>query len=91
MTNIQNSFRSAELVITLLDKQILNPELLNLDSLNRTISEGIKSFSNLEFPAEISRYNISHIVKLLKIQRISHFKFIVVIPLRQKQLMTFFS
>ena len=85
VTNIQNNFRSAELTVTLLDKQILNPELLNLNSLNRTITEGIKSFPDLEFPVEINRYNIPHIVKLLRIQRISHLKFIIIIPLVQKR------
>ena len=90
MTHIQNSFRSAELSITLLDKQVLNPELLHLDSLNRTISEGIKSFSNLEFSVKINKYNIPHIVELLKIQRISHLKFIVVIPLMHKTIYNVF-
>ena len=84
MTNSQNNFRSAELTATLLDKQILNPELLNLESLNRTVTERIISFPDLEFPIEINRYNIFHIVKLLKIQRISHLKFIIIIPLVQK-------
>ena len=64
VTNIQNSFRSAEHIMPLLDKQILNPELLNLDSLDRTISDVMKSFSNHEFIVDINRCNIPHIVKL---------------------------
>ena len=61
----------------------MNPELLNLVSLNKTITEGLKSFPKLEFPVEVSRYNMHHI-KLLHIQRISHFTFLVIIPLTHK-------
>ena len=84
VTNIQNSYSSVELTVTPLDKQILNPELLYLQSRNRTVTEWMKSFPDLEFPIAINRYNIPHIVKLLRIQRISHLKFIIVIPLVQK-------
>ena len=82
--NVRNEFRSGEVTVTLLEKNILNPELLNLVSLNKTITEGLKSFPELEFPVEISRYNMYHIIKLLHIQRISHLKFLIIIPLTHK-------
>ena len=83
-TNVKNEFRTGELTTTLLERGIMNPELLNLNSLNKTVTEGIQLFPSLEFPVEINRYNVPHIVKLLKIQRISHHKFVVIIPLTHK-------
>ena len=64
---VKNEFRSGEVTVTLLEKDILNPELINLDSLNKTVTEGLQSFPDLEFPVEINRYNMSQIIKLLKI------------------------
>ena len=84
-TNIvKNEFRSGVVTVILLEKDILNPELVNLDSLNKTVTEGLQSFPNLEFPVKINRYNMPQIIKLLKIQRISHLKFLVIIPLTHK-------
>ena len=82
--NVKNEFRTGELSTTLLERGIMNPELLNLKSINKTLTEGIQLFPSLEFPVEINRYNVPHIVKLLKIQRISHLKFVVIIPLTHK-------
>jgi len=80
----RNTFRLGEIIVTLLEQGILNPELLDLPSLKRIISEGKKSFPNLEFPIEISRFHIHHIVKIINIQRVSPLKFLMVIPLTEK-------
>ena len=83
-TIVKNGFTSWEVTVTLLENDILNPELVNLNSLNKTVIEGLLSFSNLEFPVEINRYNTPQIIKLFKIQKISHLKFLVIIPLTHK-------
>ena len=91
ITNIMNSFKFGELAITLLNKGILNAELIELQSFERIIVEGRKSFPQLDFPLSIGRYELPHIVKILKVQRIAHLKFLMVIPLTSKQEYEVFS
>ena len=81
----KKEFKSGEVTVTLLEKDILNPGLVNLDSLNITVTEGLLSFPNLEFPVELNKYNIPQIIKLLKVQIISNLKFLVIIPLTNKR------
>ena len=88
---VKNEFRSGEVTVTLLEENILNPELINLHSLNKTVTEGLQSFPDLEFPVEINRYNMPQIIKLLKIQRVSHLKFLIIIPLTHKMPYTAYS
>ena len=84
-TEIQNTFRLSELTLTLLDQGILNPDLIELDSLNTIITEGLKLFPSLSFPLPISRFQLHHIVKLLKVQRVGRVQFLLIIPLTQPQ------
>jgi hypothetical protein len=85
ITDIRNSFKFSELTVTLLSKGILNAELIDLTSFERIVIEGLKSFPELEFPLAISRYQLTHLVKIIKIQRIARLKFLMVIPLTRKQ------
>lgn len=83
--NIRNVFKFSELTVTLLHKGILNADLINVTSLERIVAEGQKTFPHLEFPLPIGRYDLTHIVKILKVQLIGHHQFVMVIPLTHIQ------
>ena len=78
---IKNTFRLGELTLTLLDQGILNPELIQLNSLKTIVSEGLQLFPAFTFPVKITRYQLDHVVKLLKVQRLGKMKFIMIVPL----------
>ena len=82
---IRNTFRLSELILTLLNQGILNPELIQLKSLKAIINEGLKLFPTLRFPLEVNRYQLEHIVKVLKVQRIGRLKYVMSIPLMEVQ------
>ena len=90
-TEIQNTFRLGELTLTLLDHGILNPALVELDSLDAIVKEGLKLFPSLSFPLPISRFQLHHIVKLLKVQRVGRVQFLLIIPLTQPQVYEIFT
>ena len=69
----------------MLKKGIINAELIDLKSFQKIITEGRKSFPKLDFPLDITRYQLKHIIKILKIQNIGHLKFMMIIPLTRKQ------
>ena len=81
ITNNRNTFTASEVTITLLEKGILNPDLIDLESLKNIVSEGRKSFPTLDFPLEISRFQLEHIVQILRTQKIARHRFLMVIPL----------
>ena len=85
ITNVRNTFKFGELTVTLLKKGIINAELIDLNSFQKIITEGRKSFPELDFPLDITRYQLKHIIKILKIQNIGHLKFMMIIPLTRKQ------
>ena len=85
------TFKFSELTITLLESGTLNAELINIQSIDKIVSEGLKSFPQLEFPLNIHRYQLSHIVKILKIQRIARHKFLMIIPLTHRTQYSVFS
>lgn len=85
ITDNRNAFTSSEVTITLLEKGILNPDLIDLASLENIVSEGRKSFPTLDFPIEISRFQLESIVQILKVQKISLHKFLMVIPITHKR------
>ena len=91
VAEIKNTFKSGELTLTLLEKGILVSDLLDLNSLKRILAEGRKSFPDMEFPLEINRYTVDHMVKILKIERVSHLKFLMIIPLSYSQNYRLFS
>ena len=82
---IQNTFRLGELTLTLLDSGILNPDLINLNSLKAIIREGLELFPHLSFPVDISRFHLHYIVKILKVQRVGRMQFVMIIPLTGTQ------
>ena len=82
---IKMKFRLGELTLTLLEEGILNPELLELNSLQAIVSEGLKLFPELTFPLEITRYQLEHIVKLIRIEKIGRMKYVMMIPLTKTQ------
>lgn len=86
ITDTRNTFRSSELTTTLLEQGILSHDLVDGTSLNRIVSEGLKSFPQLEFPIKITRYTIDQIIPILNIERVGHLKFVMVIPLMHKQI-----
>lgn len=86
-----SAFKAGELTLTLLTQGILDAELIDLTSFKKIISEGLKSFPELEFPLEITRYDLVHLVKIIKVQRVDHLKFMMVIPLTRKQKYRVFS
>lgn len=90
-TDIMNAFKFGELTVTLLTKGILDAELIDLKSFKKIIVEGLKSFPKLEFPLEVSRYQLIHLVKIIKVQRVDHLKFLMVIPLTRKREYKVFS
>ena len=79
--DIKNTFRSGEFTVTLLEQGTLVPDLIELDSVKRILNEGHKSFPTLHFPLEPTRQNVEHMVKILKVERVAHLKFIMHIPL----------
>lgn len=85
ITDIRNTFKASEVTITMLEQGVLNPDLIDLDSFKATIEEGRKSFPTLDFPIEVSRYTLAHIVKILKLHRVSLHKFLMVIPLTSRK------
>ena len=85
ITNVRNTFKFGELTVTLLKKGIINAELIDLKSFQKIITEGRKSFPKLYFPLDITRFQLKHIIKILKIQNIGHLKFMMIIPLTRKQ------
>ena len=91
INNIRNVFKFSELTVTLLHKGILNADLIDLNSLERIVGEGRKSFPHLEFPLPIGRHELTHIVKILKVQLIGHHQFVMVIPLTHIQEYEVFS
>ena len=91
ITNVRNTFKFGELTITLLKKGIINAELIDLKSFQKIITEGRKSFPELDFPLDTTRYQLKHIIKILKIQSIGHLKFMMIIPLTRKDTYTAFS
>ena len=78
-------------IVTLLKKGIINAELIDLKSFKKIITKGRKSFPKLEFPLDITRYQLKHIIKILKIQKIGHLKFMMIIPLTRNQEYEVFS
>ena len=70
---------------------MINAELIDLKSFKKIITEGRKSFPKLEFPLDITRYQLKHIIKILKVQRIGHLKFMMIIPLTHNQEYEVFS
>ena len=84
-TDNQLQLRMSETRVTLLRKNIINPEMINLDSMRKVVDEGKLIFKNLEFPVEkIVKENIVKIVNLLRVEEVSLNKFAVVIPLVEK-------
>ena len=84
LTHVRNTFKFGELTVTLLKKGIINAELIDLKSFKNIVTEGRKSFPQLEFPLDTTRYQLKHIIKILKIQNIGHLKFMMIIPLTRK-------
>ena len=80
MTDIKVHFRASEVSLTLLDEGIINPELIDINSFKKIILEGQGAFPTLDFPIEINLINLPRIVKTLKVQKIGHMNYIMVIP-----------
>jgi hypothetical protein len=78
---VQYSFKDAETQLTLLNQNILNPELLDVLSLNNTITEGLQAFPGLKFPVQLTRYQLRNIAKMTKVQFVGHLQFVLIIPL----------
>lgn len=78
-------FRFAELTVMLLDEGILNPELIDLHSLQRIVTEGQATFPNLKFPLQVDRHNLAHIVKITKVHKVGHLQYLMILPLIQEQ------
>ena len=89
--NIRSTFKWGDLTATLLNRGILNAELINLNSLRKIIDEGRKSFPDLDFPLAVERYQLIHIINIIKIQRIAHHKYVMILPLVSKQKYKAFS
>ena len=85
ITNNRNTFAASEVTVTLLEQGILTPELIDLDSLRNIISEGRKSFPTLDFPIEISRFQLDHVVQVMTTVKVSKHRFLMVIPLTHKE------
>jgi hypothetical protein len=48
--NIHLSFRLGEITITMLESGIINPDLIDITTFKKIISEGLNVFTELEFP-----------------------------------------
>ena len=90
-TEIQNTFRLAEMTLTLLDNDILNPDLLQLNSLKKIIKEGLELFPDLSFPLTVNRYHLYNIVQIIKVQRVGKLKFLMILPLAEAQVYKIFT
>ncbi len=69
----------------MLEEGILRPELIHLGSLQKIVEEGLKSFPDLEFPLEITRYHLLDIIKLLQVEKVGHLHYLMIIPLTYKE------
>ena len=67
ITTIRDTFKFGELTITLLNQGVINADLIDLKSFKKIIAEGLKAFPEMEFPLETTRYQLNHIIKILKI------------------------
>ena len=80
-TNTHVLFKLAEIIITLLDTNVLNHDLLQAENLKLIINEGLSRFPSLVFPLEITRYTLVSIIKLIQIQRVGRHKYLMLLPL----------
>ena len=82
---LTHTFEMAEMTLTLLDNHILNPELIQLDSLKAIIEEGLKLFPNLVFPLTINRYWLHTIAQIIRVEKLGGMKYVMIIPLTHDQ------
>ena len=85
LQDIKYSLRLGEIAITMLNEEIIKPDLIDLNTFKKTIEEGIQHFPNLKFPFPVTRINLSHITKVVTVQRVGHLKYLMLIPLVHKQ------
>ena len=78
---IINRFRLAELTMTMLENDIINADLIQISSLKAVVSEGLKLFSSLSFPVDVSRFHLHNLVKLITVKRVGRMNFMLIIPL----------
>ena len=90
-TNTLHSFRLSEIIISLLETGLINSDLIDVETLRKIVKEGLQTFTELEFPLEISRITLPEIIKLLKVQKIAHNNFIISIPLVRKDFYTLYT
>ena len=83
--NIKLSFRLGEITLTMLEAGFINPDLIQVKTFNKIVSEGLKAFPNLQFPLKISKTNMPYILKLTEIKKIGHNTFVMITPLVNKQ------
>ena len=78
-------FKIADNSLTLLRSGHLNGDLLSLETFREVLTEGKKHYKNLEFPIDnIHKNNTSEIISLLSIKHFGGNKFVMVIPLVNK-------
>lgn len=84
LINIRLSFRISEMVITMLESGIINPDLIKVETFQKIIEEGLKTFPQLEFPIDINRHYMQDILKLVEVKKAGHNKFLMITPLFSK-------
>ena len=83
--NIDFLIRLSETSITLLRKNIINIELIDVENIRSVVKEGLKTFKDLKFPLnEISKHTLPNIVKIMDIQEVRQSKFMAILPLVEK-------
>ena len=83
--NIRNEFKFSQTTITLLDQGILNKELLDVRNIQSIITEGLKSFPELEFPIPVKRHTLTQLVELMSVQRVGHLMYMTTILLTRPE------
>ena len=81
VSNMEFTFQFSELVITMLESGIINPDLIEVRTFQQIISEGIATFTNLEFPMVINQYTMNDALKLIEVKKVGHNQFVMVTPL----------
>lgn len=74
-------FKAQQNYITLLQQGIINPDLIDHESLANIIKEGLSEFKNLAFPIQVEKETLPDIIKLLTIKSLYLNQFIIIIPL----------
>jgi len=84
-------FKSQLVNIALLKKGIINPDNIDITSVEKIMSEGLNKFPTLYFPLEIIKENLYDIVGMMKVSTLYENSFLITLPLFKRDIFVIFS